>query len=86
MQTRDLFCLSSRVLGLWFVTQGLYYGFFALIKALGVVAYSQIPATEDKLFSAFFFALGFVLIGCARDLTFIVYGREKPVDDSIGKL
>jgi hypothetical protein len=77
MRARDLFGVALRILGAWFLVQGFIYAFFALLKTAGVATASQIPNTEDKLFSAFYFGLGIILIACAREFTSVVYGREN---------
>ncbi|HEX4027929.1 MAG TPA: hypothetical protein VHX18_09930 [Rhizomicrobium sp.] len=77
MRPRDLFGVALRVLGVWFVYNACYAGFFLGMKEANLPLNSQVSMTQDKLLVGFYLALAFVLLALADRIVALCYGPDR---------
>jgi hypothetical protein len=87
MRPRDLFGVAVRVLGVWFLSQNLYWFLWAAIKSNDVSFGNQhVPPHENIAYGIIYFVLGVLLLLCADPIVWIVYGwPPKPSGDKISE-
>src|SRR4249919_3290003 len=75
VKPRDLFGLAVRVLGLWFLTQNLYWFLWAAVKAHdSSFGNPNISPREDMGYGIIYLILGVLLMTCADPIVWAVYG------------
>jgi len=74
MFARDWFGVGVRLIGLWQVVQGLYWGFYALLKYGSGFGNPSIPPQQDLGLAAFYAVLGVLLIVLADSIVRGIYG------------
>jgi hypothetical protein len=88
MKPRDLFGLAVRVLGLWFLTQNLYWFLWAAVKAHdSSFGNPNITPHEDVGYGIIYLILGALLMTCADPIVWAVYGlppKATPSDTAGG--
>jgi len=83
MRPRDLFGVGVRILAIWFWTQALYWGYFALVKTWGIgLGNPKISPREDAAYAIFYALLGVMLMAGARALVWVGYGDAPKQDGS----
>jgi len=86
MKPRDLFGLAVRVIGLWFLTQNLYWFLWAAFKSNDPSFGNRaISAHEDVAYGIIYLILGAILICCADPIVWAVYGlppKHKSSEES----
>ena len=60
MRPHELFGVVLRVFGIWFLYRGIEYVAVTLLKAADGSISSPYTLTEDKVFAAFYLALGMI--------------------------
>jgi hypothetical protein len=73
MQTRDLFGVALRVLGVWFLCQAGSYAVLTVLKLAGGLM-TSVPTAEDKIFCGFYLLLAFVLLAGTEKIVNLFYG------------
>lgn len=87
MEPRDLFGVGVRLTGVYFLSQVVYWGFWAVAKTetKDVIGNPNIPASEDAAYALVYLVIGFLLIALADHIVLLVYGRRirsvDPADD-----
>jgi hypothetical protein len=74
MRPRDLFGVAVRVIGFWFLTQAVYYGFWAFVKTNSGLGNPTISPREDVALSAIYLIMGALIMFCADPIVWLVYG------------
>ena len=78
MQSRDLFGVALRVLGIWFLSDAGYRGVYLILKLQGNYS-NDIATTTDKLLIGFYFLMALILLAGANGIVRLCYGPDKPV-------
>lgn len=86
MKPRDLFGVAVRVIGLWFLTQNLYWFLWAAFKSSDTSFGNRaVSPHEDIAYGIIYLILGAILIVCADPIVWAVYGfppKPKSSDES----
>ena len=90
MRPRDLFGVAVRAIGIWWLTQGLYWLYYAYWRYRGgSTAYPGVPFEADIGMSLGYLILGTVLFIFADHIVRVAYGpqlRTVPTDTDDGEL
>lgn len=77
MRARDLFGVGLRLMGVWFLYNASYAGFYLGMKQANLPLNSQVSMTQDKLLVAFYLTLGFILLVLANKIVALCYGPDR---------
>lgn len=73
MDSRELFGVSVRSIGLLMLVYGIYAGAHTVIEIIGVRTRIQEPYLAGAILSAFWIGAAFVLFFCADDIVRLAY-------------
>lgn len=81
MRPRDLFGVAVRVIGLWSLTQAVYWFFWAAVKSHAPsLGNPNISVPEDMAYATLYLLLGGLMIFLADPIVWLVYGLPaKPM-------
>jgi len=73
MRPHELFGVVLRGFGVWFLYRCLDYVVGTLLKAAYGSFFPSSTLTEEKVFAAFYLALGVIVLGFASRITRLIY-------------
>jgi hypothetical protein len=76
MRPRDLFGVAVRVIGVWWLTQGCYWGYWAYWKHATDLVNGGIPPAADFGACIGYLIAGMILLVFADHIVRIVYGPQ----------
>jgi len=84
MRPRDLFGVGIRLIGLYFLSQAFYWGFWLIAKTQthGALGNPKISAGEDAAYALLYLVLGLLLMVLADHIVLICYGPQRVASDS----
>jgi|tagenome__1003787_1003787.scaffolds.fasta_scaffold19780056_3 hypothetical protein len=85
MRPRDLFGVGIRLMGVYFFTQAIYWGFWAVSKAEthGVIGNPNVSVAENSAYALIYLVSSLLLLFLADHIVLVCYGpqiRTKPRD------
>lgn len=76
MQSRDLFGVALRVMGVWFLYQAAYGAVFLAMQLSQIVNSYGAQGTEGKILIAFHLLVALILLAFAEKIVGLVYGSR----------
>ena len=77
MRPHEMFGVVLRGFGVWFLYRGIDYVAVTLLKTAEGSISSPSTLTEDKMFAAFYLALGMIVLGFASHIVHLVYPGDR---------